>query len=64
MREFKHPNMTTFTCPVCKSNKDLPVVLVPIDGTENDGCVEAKQVHSICYEHVCSMNGVEVSIEK
>ncbi len=48
MREFEHPNMNGFICPLCKTNNDEPVFLVPIPGTEEDGLVQAKQVHSKC----------------
>jgi hypothetical protein len=64
MREFKHPNMVNFECPICKSSKDLPVILVPIPGTENDGICKARQVHSECYELFCKMNDIECHIEK
>ena len=56
MRVFEHPNMTNFECPVCHTNKDLPVVLVPIPGTEDDGIREAKQVQKKCYDLVVEMN--------
>jgi hypothetical protein len=48
MKEFEHPNMNGFVCPLCKTNEDSPVVLVAIPGTEEDGLVQAKQVHSKC----------------
>ena len=62
MRQFKHPNMHGFQCPICKTNSDHPVVLVPITGTENDGLVEVKQVHSECYKLVSKMKGIDVEI--
>ena len=62
MRQFQHPNMHNFECPVCKTSSDHPVVLVPIPGTENDGLVKAKQVHSECFRLVCKMQGIEVEI--
>jgi hypothetical protein len=64
MREFKHPNMHGFNCPICKSSKDMPVVLIPIPGTEKEGICEAAQVHSECYELFCKMNDIECNIEK
>lgn len=56
MRAFEHPNMTNFLCPVCKTAKDAPVVLVPIPGTEEDGICEAKQVHEKCYNLIVEMS--------
>lgn len=65
MREFAHPNMSGgFVCPVCNTGKDAPVVLVGIPGTESDGTIECKQVHSECYELVCKMNNESVQIER
>ena len=62
MREFKHPNMDNFQCPICKTSTDAPVVLVPILGTEDGNKVQAEQVHSECYVLVCKMHGVDVTI--
>lgn len=56
MRVFEHPNMKNFECPVCKTSKDAPVILVPIPGTEDGGTCEAKQVHKKCFDLVCEMN--------
>lgn len=64
MRQFLHPNMNGFTCPVCGTNADAPVVLVPIEGTEDGNLVEAKQVHSDCYRVMCRMRGIDVIIEE
>jgi len=63
MREFKHPNMTNFKCPICGSNKDKPVVLVGIPGTEEGGNMQAEQVHTECFKLHCSMNDIECDIE-
>jgi len=30
MRQFEHPNMDGFECPICRTNTDAPVVLVGI----------------------------------
>lgn len=54
-RVFDHPNMTNFECPVCRTSKDAPVVLVPIPGTEDDGICRAKQVHKECFDLVLKM---------
>ena len=64
MREFEHPNMTNFTCPICNSSADRPVVLVGIPGTEEGNIMQAQQIHSECYELVCRMHGVECNYEK
>ena len=50
MRIFDHPNMTNFKCPICGTNDDKSVVLVGIAGTEDDGNIEATQVHLNCLE--------------
>ena len=64
MREFKHPNITGgFECPICKTGKDEPVVLVPIQDTQDGNICEAKQVHSDCYKVVMKMHGEEMTIE-
>jgi len=55
MRAFPHPNMTNFTCPICGTSADKPVVLVPIQGTEDGGTCEAKQVHEKCYNLALEM---------
>jgi hypothetical protein len=51
-RVFEHPNMLNFECPICLTNADSPVVLVPIPGTEQGNIMKAKQVHHKCYELV------------
>lgn len=63
MRQFKHPNMHNFQCPICHTSTDQPVVLVGIPGTESDGNMEAQQVHSECYRVYAKMHGVTVEIE-
>jgi len=50
MKIFDHPNMTNFRCPICGESKDEPVVLVKIAGTEQDGIMEAIQVHVDCLD--------------
>jgi hypothetical protein len=52
-RIFPHPNPVNFMCPVCQTNADRPVILLPIPGTEKDGNVECKQVHAECWRLVC-----------
>ena len=54
VREFQRPNWTddiktaNHHCPICMTRDEKPVVLMPIKGTENDGNVEARQVHIDC----------------
>jgi hypothetical protein len=51
MRAFDHPNMSHgFKCPICKTNDDKPVVLICINGTQDDGIAEAHQYHLDCIE--------------
>lgn len=59
MRVFDHPNMHNFTCPVCKTRADQPVVLVPIPGTEQGNIAEAEQVHKECYDLFIKMLRIE-----
>ena len=55
-RVFEHPNMENFFCPVCKTKKDAPVILVPIPGTEERNIMQAKQMHKKCYDLFMEMN--------
>ena len=50
MREFEHPNLEGFVCPLCDTSTDAPVVLIPIPGTEEGNIMQAAQVHSHCIE--------------
>ena len=51
MRVFDHPNMTGgFTCPICGTGEDKPVVLVGLAGTEEGDIMEARQYHLDCIE--------------
>lgn len=53
MRVFeKYNQYGTEVCPVCQTNREMPVVLIPIPGTEDDGLIEAKQVHKECYDNI------------
>ena len=64
MRQFLHPNMHNFNCPICDTSKDAPVVLVPIPGTESNGNIQCNQVHSECYVLYGKMRDIEIIIEK
>jgi hypothetical protein len=50
------------TCPVCGVSEDHPCVLVSIDGTANDGIVEALPVHLVCAAatNVATMDGRQI----
>ena len=57
MRVFEHFNQTAGdVCPVCKTNKNVETVLIPIPGTENGGIMEAKQMHKKCYDLMVEMD--------
>jgi len=47
MKTFQHINEQD-VCAICGSNRDEPVVLVPIDGTTDGNNEEAVQVHLSC----------------
>lgn len=50
LHEFEKPEVRHgFTCPLCRTSAERPVVLIPIPGTEDGGgIVEAQQVHADC----------------
>ena len=51
MRVFKNGNWSYGAkCPVCGTNKKGEVVLVGMEGTEDDGNIQATQVHMGCLE--------------
>lgn len=49
MRIFEHFNTST-KCPICGTNEDKPCTLIGIEGTEEDGNIEALQVHVHCLD--------------
>lgn len=53
---WPHFNDKGDVCPICKTSKDLPCVLVPKPDTEHDGIVQAGQVHKKCYDFFMEMN--------
>jgi hypothetical protein len=55
MREFEHPNMDGFVCPICGMSADAPVVLIPIQGAEEGDIMQVQQVHSHCVEYVLTV---------
>jgi hypothetical protein len=51
MKIFDHMNTEgAARCPVCKTKKDKPVILVPIAGTEEGNNSQAIQVHVDCVD--------------
>lgn len=51
MKIFEHPNFSNKeVCLVCKKADDKPVTLIGIIGTEDEGNIQAKQVHIDCLE--------------
>lgn len=44
-------------CPVCRTNRNVPSVLVPKPGTEHDGIMEAGLIHEVCYRLLLDMGG-------
>ena len=50
MRIFEEGNWTTDKCPVCGTDKEGPVVLISIKGTNEGYISEARQVHLNCLE--------------
>ena len=47
-RVFDHPNLSLdWVCPICRTNADIPVILVPIKQID-EWNAEAEQVHLKC----------------
>ncbi len=47
-------------CPLCRTNKDKPTLLVPIFGIENEGnLVECQQIHVDCVHKLVTIFLVE-----
>jgi hypothetical protein len=42
-------------CPWCKTSENKETILVPILGTEDDGIVEARQMHTECVMNFLSV---------
>lgn len=60
MGAFPHPNFDNgWRCPVCKSQADKPVVLVPVEATDDPKIYRAEQVHEACWNVVQEMNEAE-----
>jgi len=49
MRVFKEPNLSNgWVCPICYTNEKKPVVLIPVEGTEEGNNIQAEQFHLDC----------------
>ena len=49
LKVFPKPNLSNdWKCPFCDTNKEAPIVLVPILDTGEGNNMEAKQVHFDC----------------
>ena len=56
MRVFEHPNFGNgVKCPVCHTQADKPVVLIPIHGTGDGSIIEARQYHLDCLDDLREM---------
>jgi len=57
MRTFEHFNQSgEDVCPICGTNEDKELVLIPIVGTEDGNIEEAIQVHSQCLQENLQYN--------
>lgn len=53
MRTFKQFNDSNGdVCPICKTAKQEPLVLIPIPGTEDGHLAEAQQYHVTCVQYL------------
>jgi len=50
MKTFDHFNPDGEPCPICGKRDGTPAVLIPVDGTEEDGIIQAVQVHVGCLD--------------
>ena len=58
MRAFEHPNFAGgFTCPICRTGADRPVVLIPVRQAYPDepDLMVANQVHERCWDLAMSV---------
>lgn len=59
---FPSPNLSRgWKCPICRSDANVPVTLVPIPGTEDGNIVECQQVHAECIKLVDKMHSLAAS---
>lgn len=66
LKSFEHFNQTTKDpCPICKTKNDERTVLIGVDGTEDEGIMEAIQVHLNCIDlRFSKENGVLYQVVK
>ncbi len=62
IKEFEHPNMKGFVCPICKTSEDRPIILMSVPGTQEKNIARAQQYHRTCAwhfveEYVCRTTG-------
>ena len=51
MKIFANPNLSNkWKCPICGTNKDIPVILIPVYGTEEGNNMQARQYHVDCID--------------
>jgi hypothetical protein len=50
MRIFERFNKYGNDCPICRTKNEGTAVLIAIDGTDDDGIIQAVQVHTDCIE--------------
>jgi len=51
-RTFEEPNLSNnWRCPICETAEIKPVVLMPVNGTEDGGIVQARQMHADCLQY-------------
>lgn len=51
MRVFQEFNQSHGSlCPICKTNRNEPLILIPIPGTEEGNFAEAQQYHVTCVQ--------------
>ena len=64
MRIYEHFNQSTDArCPICGTNEDKPVALVPISGTQEGSICQAIQMHFDCIELVyCPVPGGHAAV--
>lgn len=62
MKIFDHPNMEGWNCPICGTNEDKPVTLIPVVGTKQGNIAEAKQIHVECLDLTIAKYSVNDSI--
>ena len=62
MRIFEHPNLEDgkWKCPICQTNDDKPIALIPIADKIDGNIVECRQYHVECIESMEYKRGKDV----